>query len=134
MNNIFYSLPPQKSKISLGLEYSTGKFFSNIRLTSFGAVDLINFYDNGDNIVDENVPDGSGGTYSELDHYDAKSTLDVTVGYKFKNLILSIGAANILNAYPDQQNPGYTESGGLWDAVQMGFSGPFYFAKLGFKF
>ena len=85
-------------------------------------------------IVDMNVDDGAGGTYSELDEYKAKATVDLTLGYKFRNVQLSIGAANLLNAYPDQHDPGYTESGGLWDAVQMGFSGPFYFAKLGFKF
>ena len=123
-----------KSKISIGVEYSVGKFFSNLRLTNFGEVDLINWYDNGDNVVDMNVDNGAGGTYDELDHYDSKTTVDLTLGYKFRNLRLSIGAANLLNAYPNQHDPGYTESGGLWDAVQMGFSGPFYFAKLGFKF
>ena len=123
-----------KNKLSASVEYSIGNFFSNVRVTNFGEVDLINFYDNGDNVIDMNVDNGNGGTYSELDHYSSKTTLDLTLGYKFKNIQLSIGGANILNAYPDQHDPGYTESGGVWDAVQMGFSGPFYFTKLGFKF
>jgi iron complex outermembrane receptor protein len=41
---------------------------------------------------------------------------------------------NILNTYPDKMDPGLTESGGIWDSVQMGFSGAFYFAKVGLKF
>ncbi|MCB0565746.1 MAG: hypothetical protein H6573_35580 [Lewinellaceae bacterium] len=44
------------------------------------------------------------------------------------------GANNLLNAYPSIQTDGETETGGYWDAVQMGFSGAFYFARLGFKF
>ena len=119
-----------KSKISAGVEYSIGNFFSNIRWTQFGKTELINWYDNGDKVVDE----GANGTDNELDKFKAASTLDVTLGYKFRNVQLSIGGSNILNAYPEQHDPGYTESGGLWDAVQMGFSGAFYFAKLGFKF
>lgn len=46
----------------------------------------------------------------------------------------TFGANNLLNAYPSIQEDGETETGGYWDAVQMGFSGAFYFARLGFKF
>jgi iron complex outermembrane receptor protein len=48
---------------------------------------------------------------------------------------LSIGANNLFNIYPDQQDEsGNTEAGGYWDAVQMGFSGAYYYARLGLKF
>jgi iron complex outermembrane receptor protein len=49
------------------------------------------------------------------------------------NLNLTIGGANVFNAYPTTQDT-ETETGGLWDAVQMGFSGALYFTKIGFKF
>jgi iron complex outermembrane receptor protein len=56
------------------------------------------------------------------------------LGYDItRNLSLNIGAANLLNVYPTQQDT-ETETGGLWDAVQVGFSGTFYFTRLGFKF
>ena len=40
---------------------------------------------------------------------------------------------NLLNIYPDQQDD-WVEGGGYWDAVQMGFSGAYYYARLGFNF
>ena len=60
----------------------------------------------------------------------------LTVGYKLsKQLKLSVGANNLFNIYPDKQDEqGNTEAGGYWDAVQMGFSGAYYYARLGFTF
>ena len=113
-----------QNKYNFGVDYSIGGFYANFKLTQFGKVELINWNDNGDDVVDA----------SELDTYDPKITMDLSAGYKFKNLSITVGGANILNAYPDQHDASVTESGGLWDCVQMGFSGAFYFAKLGFKF
>jgi len=58
----------------------------------------------------------------------------LTLGYDFTdNLTFLIGGANIFDVYPTNQNT-ETETGGLWDAVQMGFSGRFYFAKMMINF
>jgi iron complex outermembrane recepter protein len=46
---------------------------------------------------------------------------------------LSVGGNNIFNIYPDQQDD-CVETGGYWDAVQMSFSGAYYYARLGFTF
>jgi len=113
-----------KSKFNFGIDYSKDKFFANLKLTRFGKVKLINWSDNGDNIVDP----------GEVDTYNPKITADLSVGYNMKNFTFTIGGVNILNTYPDKHDPGLTESGGIWDAVQMGFSGAFYFARIGFKF
>jgi len=113
-----------KSKFNFGVDYSNGNFFSNIKLTRFGKVELINWNDNGDNIIDD----------GELDTYDPKITVDLSVGYNLKNLTFTVGGVNIMNTYPDKHDPALTESGGIWDSVQMGFSGALYFAKVGFKF
>ena len=113
-----------KSKINFAVDYSIGNFFSNLKLTQFGKVQLMNWNDNGDNIVDP----------GEIDTYDPKMTADLSAGYNLKNFTFTIGGVNILNTYPDKQDPGLTESGGIWDSVQMGFSGAFYFAKIGLKF
>jgi iron complex outermembrane receptor protein len=113
-----------KSKINFGVDYSKGNFFTNLKLTRFGKVKLINWSDNGDNIVDP----------GELDTYNPKTTADLSVGYNLKNFTITLGSLNIFNTYPTKHDPGLTESGGIWDCVQMGFSGAFYFAKIGFKF
>jgi iron complex outermembrane receptor protein len=113
-----------KSKINFGVDYTNAKFFSSLKFTRFGKVELINWSDNGDNKVDP----------GELDRYNPKLTTDLSVGYNLKNFTFTLGGLNILNVYPDKHDPGLTESGGIWDCVQMGFSGAFYFAKIGFKF
>tara|TARA_R100000935_G_C2752818_1_gene130387 strand:- start:183 stop:353 length:171 start_codon:yes stop_codon:yes gene_type:complete len=52
------------------------------------------------------------------------------LGYKIsESLKLNIGNNNLINVYPDQQDD-WVEGGGYWDAVQMGFDGAYYFAKL----
>jgi iron complex outermembrane recepter protein len=113
-----------KSKVNFGVDYLKGNFFANLKITRFGKVELINWNDNGDNTVDP----------GELDTYNPKITTDLSAGYNLKNFTFTIGGVNILNVYPDKMDPGLTESGGIWDAVQMGFSGAFYFAKVGLRF
>jgi iron complex outermembrane receptor protein len=113
-----------KSKFNFSADYTNNKFFAGLKLTRFGEVKLVNWSDNGDSIVDP----------GEVDTYSPKVTTDLAVGYNLKNFTFTLGGQNILNAYPDKQDPGLTESGGIWDCVQMGFSGALYFAKVGFKF
>ncbi len=106
------SAPP--SKMTLSVDYAWDRLHTNFRLTRFGAVKLIDWLD-------------------EEDIYEAKMTTDLSVGYELSsNVMLILGGANIFNVYPTVQDT-QTETGGLWDAVQMGFSGRFYFAKLNFK-
>jgi iron complex outermembrane recepter protein len=113
-----------KSKINFGIDYTKGNFMANMKLTHFGQVELMNWNDNGDNVVDP----------GEIDSYESKITMDLSAGYNLRNFSFTLGGVNILNAYPEKQDPGLTESGGIWDSVQMGFSGALYFAKIGFKF
>ena len=113
-----------KSKINFGVDYTKGNFMANMKLTRFGKVELMNWNDSGDNVVDP----------GEIDTYDPRITMDLSAGYNLRNFTFTLGGVNILNTYPDKQDPGLTESGGIWDSVQMGFSGAFYFARLGLKF
>jgi len=102
-------------KINLSFDYTVDRFNVFARLTRFSGVRLIDFN------FDESDPD----------IYDATHTLDLTFGYKInKNFHVAIGGANILDTYPSIQDPGLTETGGMWDAVQMGHGGAFFFAKL----
>ena len=130
--NVYFGLREQyfllasapKSKFNFGIDYSKNNFFANVKLTRFGKVELINWNDNGDNVVDP----------GELDVYNPRVTVDLSVGYNLKNFTFTLGSVNLLNTYPDKHDPSFTESGGILDCVQMGFSGAMYFVKVGFKF
>ncbi|SEK57515.1 iron complex outermembrane recepter protein [Aquimarina amphilecti] len=105
-----------RSKFALNLNYNTDKFNAGLGLTRFSDITLVDFVDTED-------------------EYGAKITADLTLGYKLSDqLKLTIGGNNITNEYPDQQNDGETEAGGYWDAVQMGFGGAYYYARLDFSF
>lgn len=130
--NIYFGLREQyfllasapKSKINLGVDYTNKNFMANLKLTRFGKVELINWNYGGGSTVDP----------SELDVYNPKITADLSVGYNLRNITFTLGGVNIFNTYPDKHDPGLTESGGIWDAVQMGFSGAFYYLKVGLRF
>ena len=106
-------------KVNLSLDYTVNRFNAFVRVTKFSGVKLIDFN------FDETMPD----------IYDDSYTVDLTLGFKItNNLDIAIGAANILDTYPSIQDPGLTETGGMWDAVQMGHGGAFFFGKLAYRF
>ncbi|MCJ7933861.1 MAG: TonB-dependent receptor [Chryseobacterium sp.] len=109
-----------KTKINLNLNYKINKFNANLQLVRFDKVTLIG-YDDAEQV------------------YNPKVTTDVSLGYEFsRNLNLTLGSKNIFNRYPSLQptqvDSGNTESGGIFDPVQMGFAGRQVFARLNFKF
>ena len=102
------------SKLNLTLDYLRGPVTSTLRLVRFGEVTLIDWLDSED-------------------VYEARITTDFSVGARLDESVnLTVGAANIFDVYPSRQDT-ETETGGMWDAVQMGFSGRFYFARLGVR-
>lgn len=104
-----------ESKVAAGIDYLRGRVNASAHLVRFGKVTLIDWLDTED-------------------VYDAKTTTDVSLtALVSPNVSLTLGGANLFNVYPTQQDT-ETETGGLWDAVQMGFAGTFYFAKLSFRF
>ena len=107
------SAPP--SKINLSVDYTLNKITSNLMLVRFGAIELEDW-------------DG------EIMRYKSKITTDVSVKYQVNwNTSITLGGMNIFNVYPTKQNT-ETETGGNYDAVQMGFSGAFFYLKLGVRF
>lgn len=103
-----------RDKISFMATHGYGRLETTARVVRFGKVSLIDWVD-------------------EVDIYNAKATTDLTFNYRLSdNMSLSFGGSNIFNVYPNSQDT-ETETGGAWDAVQMGFAGAFYFAKLNFK-
>jgi iron complex outermembrane receptor protein len=112
---LFLLASAPESKLNLTFDYRYRKLNANLRFVRFGEIVLEDFL----------------GT---LDVYEARVTTDLTLGLDLtRNAGLYLGAANLFNVYPTQQDT-ETETGGLWDAVQMGFGGSFYFAKLNFRF
>jgi iron complex outermembrane recepter protein len=113
----FLKASAPNSKFGLNLNYSIHKFDAGLAFTRFSDVVLVD--------------------YAGLDNvYTAKIVTDFTAGFQIiKQLKLSLGANNLFNMYPDKQDEtGNTEAGGYFDAVQMGFSGAYYYARIGFKF
>lgn len=120
-----------ESKFGLNLTYDRKWFNAGLSFTRFSEVKLLDYQ------MYEDVADY--GSFADqiaaaTDTYSAKMVTDLTLGFKLsKSLKLSVGGNNIFNIYPDQQDD-WVEAGGYWDAVQMGFSGAYYYARLGFNF
>jgi len=119
------------NKFSLNLNYARKWFDAGLAFTRFSEVKLLDYQ------MYEDVADyGSFANQikAATDTYGAKIVTDLTLGFKLnKTTKLSIGSNNLFNIYPDQQDD-WVEAGGYWDAVQMGFGGAFYYARLNFKF
>jgi iron complex outermembrane recepter protein len=119
------------NKFGLNLNYDKKWFNAGLAFTRFSKVELLDYQ------IYEDVADY--GSFADqikaaTDTYSAKIVTDLTLGFKLnKASKLSIGANNLFNIYPDQQDD-WVEAGGYWDAVQMGFSGAYYYARLGFTF
>lgn len=111
-----------KTKFNLSLNYKIGKFNTNLQLVRFDKVTLVGY---------------SGPQDYQV--YNPKVTTDLSFGFEFcKNFNWTIGGKNIFNRYPtvqsSQVSSGNTESGGIFDPVQMGFSGRQVFTRINFKF
>ena len=119
------------SKFGLNLSYNIKGFNAGLAFTRFSEVKLLDYQ------VYEDVADY--GTFQDqinaaTDTYTSKIVTDLTFGFKLNDSMkLSLGANNLFNIYPDQQDD-WVEAGGYWDAVQMGFNGAYYYARLGFNF
>ena len=101
--------------MSFGLDYKISMFSANLRFTNFGEVDIINFAD-------------------EVQHFRKKTTTDLSLSHFAGKATITIGASNIFDVYPDHHDAANTETGGMWEAVQMGHGGSFFFAKVGLRF
>jgi len=120
-----------KSKFSLGVNYEYKKLKTALNFTRFSSVKLIDWQ------ITEDISNFNNSEVERLeaatDIYQPKITTDIHFSYQVSRLInLQLGANNLFNIYPTKQNR-YTDSGGLWDATQMGTNGSFYYTKLNLK-
>ena len=120
------------NKFGLNLNFGHKWFDSGLAFTRFSEVKLLDYQ------VYEDVADYGGSFENQIkaatDTYGVKIVTDLNLGFKLnKSFKLTVGANNLLNIYPDQQDD-WVEAGGYWDSVQMGFGGAYYYTRLGFKF
>lgn len=145
----FYSIREQyfliasapNSKFALSLEYGKNKWNVGTRLNYFGKIKLYGYGDFESLLPEVPLNDGSKRV-PDLYTYKGKFVNDIFFSYKiFKGASLFLGMDNIFNVHPDL---GYVngasdwaynnETGGPWDAVQMGGNGRKWFARVGFNF
>ena len=123
--------PPYK--FGLNLAYTRNKFNVNVVLTRFSEVKLQDFQ-----WVDSppTTQAEADALYAKAtDVYEAATTTDVSLGYKFtKSLKWTTGANNLFNVYPTPQFDGWTDQGGFADSVQMGSDGLYLYTRLNFSF
>ncbi len=120
-----------ESKLVGNLTYERNWLSAGVTVTRFSEVELLDFQMFED-------PSDYGGFQNQIiaatDTYTAKFVTDLNLGFAVsKNIKLNIGSNNLFNIYPDQQDD-WTEGGGYWDSVQMGFSGSFYYARINYNF
>ena len=117
-----------KSKFNLGINYEVKKLKTSLNFTRFSKVKLIDWQvsqdlSNYNNSEEERLA-------ASLDIYQSKITTDLHFSYQLNTIInIQLGADNLFNIYPTKQTS-FTDSGGLWDATQMGTNGSFYYTKL----
>lgn len=141
------------AKFNLNLEYGISKFAIGTRLTYFGDVKELGFGETSapDGVADPYFPyvtlDKDGTKVKEIFDFKPKVTTDIYVSYKInKTVSWTAGIDNLFNVHPSTNviagsvNPntsssfGDSESGGPFEAVQMGFNGMRIFTKLAFHF
>ena len=121
---LFILASAPKIKGNLSFDYRARRWGANLRVNYFDKITLEDYI-------------------GSIDVYDARTTLDLSLTYDLSpNLRWTLGGVNLLNAYPtapkDFDSTGAytaeTEGGGLYDAVQMGYNGAFFFTRIGFRF
>jgi iron complex outermembrane recepter protein len=139
-----------KSKFSLNLEYDVNQFAIGTHLTYFGKLTTEGYgYDTlagaqpgtpgGAGISDAGlgyypyvIRDDGNGSVPENFVFNPKVTTDLYFSYKInKNVTWVVGVDNLFNVHPDvaatvgakNESWGDSESGGPFEAVQMGYNG-----------
>ncbi|HXB06762.1 MAG TPA: TonB-dependent receptor [Puia sp.] len=142
------------SKFALNLEYGVKDLSFGTHLTWFGGLKTTGFGETSApaHVTDPFFPyvtlDATGGKVPEIFNFRAKVTTDLYVSYKIgKSATWTIGVDNLFNVHPDKSvvpgsvslatgssSWGDSESGGPFDAVQMGFNGMRMFSRLSLNF
>ncbi len=131
-----------KSKFAFNFEFERKKLTVGTRLTYFGKVTLLGYGEDGLGISPTVPLDNGNGSVPDQYDYSGKVVSDLYISYPVSNhLTFYTGVDNLLNVHPDfgvvkgAKDWAYnTETGGPWDAVQMGFNGRRLFLRMAFNF
>jgi iron complex outermembrane receptor protein len=131
-----------KTKMGLTFEYGIKKLTVGTRITYFGEITLYGYGEDGLGINPMVPKDDGSGYVPDQYVYGGKLVPDIYLGWKFsKKMSLHLGADNFLNVHPDlgfvPAAAGWAfnnETGGPWDAVQMGGNGMRLFTRLTMNF
>ncbi|WP_339793049.1 TonB-dependent receptor [uncultured Imperialibacter sp.] len=129
----FLQAAAPKYKFGLNAGFTMSKFSVAAAATQFSKITVLGWE------VFESDADFGGTPGAALeaskDVYDPRTVIDLNLSYKINpKADITLGSNNLFNAYPTKQDADWTDSGGYWDSVQMGFSGAYYYARLGFTF
>ncbi|MDP9077153.1 MAG: TonB-dependent receptor [Bacteroidota bacterium] len=149
----FLKASAPKAKFSLNLEYGFDRVSFGTHLTYFGDVKELGF---GETSAPDNAPDpffpyvtldGSNVKVPEIFDFKPKVTTDIYASVKVSKIMSwTVGVDNLFNVHPgnnvikgsvdpnSSSSFGDSESGGPFEAVQMGFNGTRIFTKLAFHF
>ncbi len=117
-----------KNKFNFGINYTHKKNTFSVNITRFSKMKLIDWQ------ILQDISNFNNSETERLqaatDIYTAKIIVDLHFNRQLNDVLtLQFGANNLFNNYPTEQN-NYTDSGGLWDATQMGSNGAFYYTKI----
>lgn len=131
-----------KTKFAFNFEYGIKKFTAGTRITYFGEIVLLGYGQDGLGINPTVPLDNGSGDVPDQYNYSGKIVPDLYFSYQLCKAVTAFaGADNVFNVHPDfgvvkgAKDWAYnTETGGAWDAVQMGNSGRRLFVRFAFSF
>ncbi|MYN17383.1 TonB-dependent receptor [Rugamonas sp. FT107W] len=110
-----------RSKATLGFDYVTGAWESDLKIIHFGPQTLGTFSGTAAGVPNQ--------------HYESKTSADLSFTYAInKNMKFTFGGNNIFNVKPTSQNADETDNGFKYESVQFGLNGASYFGRLYVKF
>ena len=128
-----------KSKFHFMADYKVGKLGVTLRATRFSEVVLYNLNSSpGYNETADLLKNaGKEAEWKEFvsEKFAPRLVTDLILSYEInKKATIVMGGNNILDVYPTFQDPSATDSGTMWDGVQMGMGGAYFFSKLVCRF
>jgi iron complex outermembrane receptor protein len=110
-----------RRKATLGFNYVTGPLETDFKIIHYGPQTLGTWSGTAAGVPNQ--------------HYEAKTSADLGFTYAItQKAKFSIGASNIFNVHPSNQDPNETDNGFKYESVQFGLNGVAYFARLHVKF
>jgi iron complex outermembrane recepter protein len=127
------------SKFHFTADYKVGKIGVTLRNSYFSSLTLLDLNSNVGNSDEADALKAAGkeAEWREFvsEKFAPRLVTDLVFNYEIsKKVSVSFGGNNIFDVYPTIQDPSRTDSGTMWDGVQMGSSGAYFFTKLIRKF